>query len=108
MGIRVQQTPRAALGSWEAWTYFSPDGLALSTPGSQDEGHREQASGPHRALKDLVSLVIEFEAVQPGRVLWAHGLKPVTAGKLLYRRGMEMGWSVVELVTQASHPATHN
>ena len=69
------------------------------TPGTQDEGHRELASGQYRALKDLVSLVMEFEAVQHERTLWAHELKVVTAGKLLYRKRMEMGWPLVELVT---------
>ena len=51
------------------------------TPGTQDEGHRELASGQYRALKDLVSLVMEFEGVQHERTLWAHELKVVTAGE---------------------------
>lgn len=48
-------------------------GRCLSILGTQDKGRRELASGPQRALKDLASLVIEFEGVQPGRVLWAPG-----------------------------------
>lgn len=57
-------------------------------------------------MKYLVSLVIGFGGVQPGRVPWAHELKTITAGKLLYRKVMEVGWPVAKLVTQAGHPVT--
>lgn len=62
---------------WGSLGILSPDGLRPILLGARDEGHRELPSGPHRALLDLVSVVI-------GSILFTDGTQSPAPNSLCH------------------------